>query len=72
MGAVKQKWRFDDVSDGTGRGGCADPETDFVSPISERIGIFAEADVTERAKRCVIEAPGARKIADADGDMIEH
>jgi hypothetical protein len=49
-----------------------DPETDFVSPISEHIGIFAEADITQRAKRCVIEALGARKIADADGDMIEH
>jgi len=41
-----------------------DPETDFVSPISERIGIFTEADITERAKRRVIEALGARKIAD--------
>jgi hypothetical protein len=45
-------------------GGSADPETDFVSPISERIGSFTEADTTERAKRCVIEALGARKIAD--------
>jgi hypothetical protein len=46
-------------------------ETDFVSPISERIGIFVEADITQRAKRCVIEALGARKIADAHRNLFD-
>src|SRR5271155_5992389 len=39
---------------------------------SARLKRRAEADITERPEYCVIKALGARKVADADGDVIEH
>lgn len=49
-----------------------DPEGDLFSPISEYVRALAEAGVAERAKCGVVEALGARNIANADRDVIKH
>src|SRR4029077_19316235 len=49
-----------------------DPERDRSAPVAQRVLALAEALVTERLERRVIEALGRGDIADADRDMADH
>src|SRR5262245_48595839 len=52
--------------------GLADPELHVVAPVTKAVGALAQARISERLERRIVEALGAAGVADPNGNMIEH
>src|SRR5262245_9434786 len=49
-----------------------DPELHAVAPVTKAVGALAQARISERLERRIVEALGAAGVAHPNGNMIKH